>query len=136
MKEHRNLFRFFKQEELEHREFKAEGSNIRESQLLFFRKPGSLGIPGDIPPIISAAFGTEVDDLLEHAGSFWQSLLLPSSWKSLQLKLKYMWLIALGSIWLLCFSCSCRSLSHFLNPTCTLPGGYWEMKYMGYKPLL
>lgn len=96
------------------------GKQYQRKPTLIFRKPGSLGIPGDIPPITSAAFSTEVDDLLEHAGSFWQSLLLPSSWKSLQLKLKYLWLIALGSVWLLCFSCSCmsprRPLTFWIQP--------------------
>ena len=90
-----------------------------------------MGIPGDIPPIISAAFSTEVDDLLEHARSFWQSLLLPSSWKSLQLKLKYLWFIALWSVWQLCFSCSCmsprRRLTFWIQPVpCLEDTGKWS----------
>ena len=90
-----------------------------------------MGIPGDMPPIISAAFSTEVDDLLEHARSFWQSLLLLSNWKSLQLKLKYLWLIALRSVWQLCFSCSCmsprRPLTFWIQPVpCLEDTGKWS----------
>lgn len=75
---HRNPSRYFKQEELERR-IQGWGNKYQRKPTLVFRKPGSVGIPGDVPPMISAAWSTEMDDLLEHAGSCWQSLLLPSA---------------------------------------------------------
>lgn len=83
-----------------------------------------MGIAGDLPPTISAAYSTEVGDLLEHAGSCWQSLLCS------QLKPRYLCLTALESnstaLLLLLLHVS-QEASHWLNITRTLPGGFWKM---------
>lgn len=118
---HRNLSRCFKQKSLN-----IENSRLRKQYqrkpIFIFRKPRNLGIPGDIPPIISAAFSTEVDDLLEHARSFWQSLFCCPAEKppaEAQIPVAHCFTVKSDSSVSPHLYMSPREALYFLNPTCT-----------------